>query len=89
LPSPCPTSPTPAGWILTEVGRQPWIVFGLMRTEEAFRRRSAVGACFLSLVILTLVYGGLMLADVYLLPKLPGQGSQSKSGSEPEVALAF
>ena len=33
-----------SGWIVTEVGRQPWIVYGLMRTEEAVteRRRALV-----------------------------------------------
>jgi cytochrome d ubiquinol oxidase subunit I len=24
-----------AGWVTTEVGRQPWVVYGVMRTEEA------------------------------------------------------
>jgi cytochrome d ubiquinol oxidase subunit I len=66
-----------AGWILTEVGRQPWIVFGLMRVEEAVSPSVSAGAMLSSLLLFTLLYGALMAADVYLLAKYARQGMTS------------
>jgi cytochrome d ubiquinol oxidase subunit I len=68
-----------AGWILTEVGRQPWIVFGLMRVEEAVSTSVSVGVVGLSLVLFSLTYGALMVADVYLLAKYARQGASSEA----------
>ncbi len=57
------------GWILTEMGRQPWIVFGLMRTTDAVSPNVSAGMVLTSVVGFTLLYGALMVADVYLLAK--------------------
>ncbi len=58
-----------AGWIMTELGRQPWLVFGLMRTEQGVSLAVSGGAVLISLVLFTLVYGALMGADIFLLKK--------------------
>ncbi|HEX2905941.1 MAG TPA: cytochrome ubiquinol oxidase subunit I [Phototrophicaceae bacterium] len=58
-----------AGWLLTELGRQPWIVFGLQRVDDAVSPNVAPEIVLLSLVGFTLVYGVLMIADIYLLAK--------------------
>jgi len=58
-----------AGWLMTELGRQPWIVFGLMKTQDAVSPTVSPGMVLLSLVVFTLLYGALMAADVYLLAK--------------------
>ena len=63
-----------SGWILTEVGRQPWIVFGLMRTQEAVSPTVSAGTVALSLTLFTLVYAALIGVDVYLLRKFARQG---------------
>ena len=58
-----------AGWITTEVGRQPWVIYGLMRTAEARSPidAAAVGASLLTFVIVYfLVFG----AGVYYILKL-------------------
>lgn len=52
------------GWITTEVGRQPWIVHGLMRTEEAV---TDGGWVWYSFIILTVIYIGLGVAGVAVL----------------------
>jgi cytochrome d ubiquinol oxidase subunit I len=57
------------GWIMTEMGRQPWIVFGLMKTEAGVSTSVPAGMVLASLLLFTLVYGVLMAADVYLLAK--------------------
>ena len=56
-----------AGWLMTELGRQPWIVFGLMRTDQGVSLAVAGGAVLISLVLFTLLYGALMFVDIYLL----------------------
>jgi cytochrome d ubiquinol oxidase subunit I len=58
-----------AGWIFTEMGRQPWIVFGLQKTADAVSPTVTAGEVLFSLVVFTLLYGALMVADVYLLAK--------------------
>jgi cytochrome d ubiquinol oxidase subunit I len=63
-----------AGWIFTEIGRQPWIVFGLQKTEAAISPNVGPGAVLFTLVSFTLLYGALMAADVYLLAKFAGAG---------------
>ncbi|MEP7288866.1 MAG: cytochrome ubiquinol oxidase subunit I [Chloroflexota bacterium] len=57
------------GWILTEMGRQPWIVFGLMRIEQALSPNVTPVELLITLIGFTLVYGALAVADVYLLQK--------------------
>jgi cytochrome bd ubiquinol oxidase subunit I len=71
---PLPYLANTAGWILTEVGRQPWIVFGLMRTEDAVSPGVPAGTVLFSLVVFTLLYGLLMGADAYLLAKFARRG---------------
>jgi cytochrome d ubiquinol oxidase subunit I len=58
-----------AGWLLTELGRQPWIVFGLLKTENAVSKSVSGIEVLLTLVLFTLTYGVLMVFDVYLLMK--------------------
>jgi cytochrome d ubiquinol oxidase subunit I len=66
---PLPYLANSAGWILTEVGRQPWIVFGLMRTEQGVSVVVSAATVLVSLSAFTLLYGALMAADIYLLAK--------------------
>jgi cytochrome d ubiquinol oxidase subunit I len=56
-----------AGWITTEVGRQPWIVYGYMRSTEAV---TAAHGLPLALSILSLVYLALAIAVAWLLRRL-------------------
>jgi len=51
------------GWIVTEVGRQPWIVNGVMRTEDAVTQASGVWVTFTVVLVLYVLLGaGLVLA---------------------------
>ncbi len=60
---------TSTGWLMTELGRQPWIVFGLMKTEDGVSNVVKGDAVLLTLILFTLVYGALMIVDIYLLRK--------------------
>ncbi|MCB9451131.1 MAG: cytochrome ubiquinol oxidase subunit I [Anaerolineaceae bacterium] len=57
------------GWMLTEVGRQPWIVQGLMTIDQAVSPNVTVEMLWISLIGFTVIYGLLMIADIYLLQK--------------------
>ena len=79
------------GWIMTEVGRSPWTVYGLLKFEESISTNVGNGALWLSLIGFVLVYGILMVADVYLLVKYakagPG-GTEAKSVPAGEPSFA-
>ena len=55
------------GWIFTEMGRQPWIVFGLMQTSQGVSPTITPLYVILSMGIFTLLYGGLAVVEVGLL----------------------
>ncbi len=76
---PLPLIAIQAGWIVAEVGRQPWIVYGIMRTKDAVSpiAASQVG---ISLAAFIVVYGLLGLAAYYLIIK------HARKGPEPEKA---
>ncbi len=61
------------GWTVAEVGRQPWIVYGLMKTSQAVSPISS-GQVGVSLVAFILLYGFLGLVDFYLLAKYARKG---------------
>ncbi len=56
-----------AGWIFTEMGRQPWIVYGLMKTADGVSPTLTTFQVGLSLVVFTLLYGALAVVEVGLL----------------------
>jgi cytochrome d ubiquinol oxidase subunit I len=68
LSIPLPYIAVEAGWVLAEVGRQPWIVYGLMRTSEA-ASPVAGSQVLISLVAFVLVYGVLGSLGFYLMAK--------------------
>ena len=56
-----------AGWVLTEVGRQPWIVQGLLRTSDAASPNVSTAMLGTSLGIFACLYGALAVADFVLM----------------------
>ncbi len=57
------------GWIFTEMGRQPWVVYGLMKTKDAVSPGVSTGEVITSMVIFTLLYGILAVVEARLLIK--------------------
>lgn len=78
---PLPYIALQAGWIVTEVGRQPWIVYGLMRTKDAVSP-IATSQVAISLAAFILVYSALGAIAFYLIAK------QARRGPEPQAAAA-
>jgi cytochrome bd ubiquinol oxidase subunit I len=67
------------GWVLAEVGRQPWIVYGLMKTADA-ASPVAGSQVLISLAAFILVYGLLGLAGLFLVAR------HAQKGPEPAAA---
>ncbi len=63
-----------AGWILTEVGRFPWIVQGLMKLDAAVSPNVSAAAILTTIIGFYVIYGVLMAIDVYLLGKFARKG---------------
>ncbi|GAB6170640.1 cytochrome ubiquinol oxidase subunit I [Paradesulfitobacterium aromaticivorans] len=68
-----------AGWYLAEVGRQPWIVYGLQKTASAVSPVVSGGAVLTTLIGFTVIYGLLAVADVYLLVKFIKAGPEDSA----------
>lgn len=58
------------GWIFTEMGRQPWVVFGLMKTQAGVSPTSTMWLVATSLIVFTLLYGVLAVVEVGLLRRV-------------------
>jgi cytochrome d ubiquinol oxidase subunit I len=65
------------GWILTEMGRQPWLVQGLLKVEDGISPNLTIGQVALSLVSFTLVYTSLAGAMFYLIRKYAIAGPEA------------
>ena len=66
---------TLAGWLVTEIGRQPWLVTGILRTADAVGRvpDAALGASF---AVYALVYSVMLVAYMVVLTHLAGEGAK-------------
>src|SRR6266571_3633741 len=71
---PAPLLANSFGWIFTEMGRQPWVVFGNMRTADAVSRSVAPGLALTSVIVLTVSYGALAVVEVGLLVRYTRAG---------------
>jgi len=70
------------GWIFTEVGRQPWVVQGLLRTSEASSPAVSTGEVLVSLIGLTALYGVLAVIATWLFVRYAKKGPEAP-GSVP------
>jgi cytochrome bd ubiquinol oxidase subunit I len=73
-----------AGWIFTEMGRQPWVVQGLLQTSDAVSPNVSSGEIWLSLGSFTLLYGVLAAVAGWLFLRFAKAGPKADAGSEPE-----
>jgi cytochrome bd ubiquinol oxidase subunit I len=85
-----------AGWIFTEMGRQPWAVFGVLRTSDGVSPGVAAGEVWATLAGFTVVYGALAVVALRLflrygrsdVPELPGDGGGA-AAAEMLPSLAY
>ncbi|GAB2566245.1 cytochrome ubiquinol oxidase subunit I [Leucobacter ruminantium] len=72
--APLPMLASLVGWVFTEMGRQPWIVFGVMTTEQGVSPGVPGWAVLVSLIVFTLVYGALAVVEFRLITKAAKDG---------------
>ena len=70
------------GWISAEVGRQPWIVYGLLKTKDAFSKSVSSGEIIFSLTLFTLIYVLLFILFIFLLNRKIKHGPDEYSESD-------
>ncbi len=85
------------GWIFTEMGRQPWIVFGLMPTAAGVSPSVSATEVWISMIGFTLVYGALAVVEVGLLlrtirhglPEIPEEPADGPPDHDRPLAFAY
>ena len=79
-----------AGWVTTEVGRQPWVVYGMMRTAEAASPLSveAVSASLLAFVVIYFTVFGAGVFYILRLMHRPPQADESATASDDPIRTA-
>ncbi len=86
------------GWIFTEMGRQPWVVFGLLRTDQAVSPTVGTASVVITLAGFTVLYGVLAAVGGWLFvktvkagppPEEPDAGAPRGPDAEPVPDLAL
>ena len=77
-----------AGWVATEVGRQPWTIYGLMRTTDPASPLAAP-AVAASLVAFVLIYFSVFGAGIVYILKLMGKPPESHESPLPNMPVRF
>jgi len=78
------------GWIVTEIGRQPWAVYGELLVEDGVSPSVSTGEVLTTMIGLTLLYGVLAVVDLYLMMKYAREGVAAEdTPDETAQALAY
>ena len=70
------------GWLVSELGRQPWVIYGVLRTKAAVTTASGLDATFTAFLLL---YVALAAATVWLLRRL-ATGAPAALATNPQAA---
>src|SRR5699024_4062873 len=68
------------GWIFTEMGRQPWLVFGLMTTRTGVSPGTTTAEVLMSMSLFTVLYGVLAVIEMRLLMRYARAGPEPYDG---------
>jgi len=77
-----------AGWVTTEVGRQPWVVYGLLRTRDAVTPSLAASDVAASLAAYVLAYALIFGAGLLFMARLVRRGFAAGAEPEPKGPVA-
>ena len=75
-----------AGWVTTEVGRQPWVIYGLLRTKDAVSPIASPGVTG-SLIAFVLVYFAVFGAGTLYILRLMAKAPEEGEGEEPKAPI--
>lgn len=73
------------GWVFTEMGRQPWLVFGLLRTQDGVSPGVSGVEVLISLISFTLIYGILAVVEFRLILRAVRKGPDDAPKPDPET----
>lgn len=71
------------GWVFTEMGRQPWLVFGLLKTADGVSPNVSGLEILISLIAFTLLYGALAVVEFRLILKAVQKGPEPATEPDP------
>lgn len=77
------------GWYSAEVGRQPWVVYGLLRTSEALSKAVTAEQVWFSLILFFFIYSLLFALFIYLMNKKIQHGPEEISPEHSPLNLPF
>ncbi|GIN74698.1 cytochrome ubiquinol oxidase subunit I [Bacillus sp. J14TS2] len=77
------------GWIMSEIGRQPWVVNGLMKTMDGVSPNVSAGQILFSLISFSLIYACLAIVMVYLFIRVIKQGPHAKAKEDVSASDPF
>ncbi len=85
------------GWIFTEMGRQPWTVFGVLKTDASVSPTVSAPSVMTSLAVFTALYGALAVVELFLTiryakagpPPAPNAADSSDVDEEADKPLTF
>ncbi|NBE97912.1 cytochrome ubiquinol oxidase subunit I [Nonomuraea sp. KC401] len=91
---PLPLTAVTAGWLLSEIGRQPWTVAGELLTAAGVSPGVSLTEVAISLTVFTLLYGALAVAEVVLLTRHVRGGAEEERrpaapAEQPEPSLMY
>ncbi len=74
------------GWVFTEMGRQPWLVFGLMSTRDGVSPGTSGLEVLISLIAFTAIYAILAVVEIRLIVRAAQKGPDTEEQPEDETA---
>lgn len=78
-----------AGWVTAEVGRQPWIVYGLLRTSEGLSKNITAAQVMSSIIMFSVIFTLLLILFLYLLDHKIKEGPNLLEGKRPVKPLVY
>lgn len=75
------------GWVMTEIGRQPWTVFGLMTTADSISPNVSAGTVLLSIIMYVLIFTILAIVLVYLMIREIKKGPEAHQQNNNDIVL--
>ncbi|NDJ36803.1 MAG: cytochrome ubiquinol oxidase subunit I [Chloroflexi bacterium] len=72
------------GWILAEVGRAPWLVFGLQTMEQGLSPNLTMVDLWISIIVFSVVYISLIVVDIWLIWKFASKGTEGEEATPKE-----
>ena len=77
-----------AGWVTTEVGRQPWVVYGLLRTRDAVTPSLNASDVAISLLVYVVAYIPIFGAGLWFMARLVRKGFETEAELAPDAPAA-